>query len=212
MTIVVIGSLRVNILGKHTLGYLLEVPGEYPQCKFSWRNKKNIFWRSLLIWSYENTAGWVDNSENHDQMQPSAMFDLGLHCLLRHICPSAWDKYGIKCDFSSKELQKKKKKKNLWKIALICDLKNSLPVCLQRVNKNSVINIHAYSMVHSVLSSFRVSVSHCLTCYIQVLRYETYCFCLSLFLTSSIFLCACILDSGVNADFSSQNLKIYIVC
>ena len=88
------------------------------------------------------------NSENHDQMQHSAMLNLGLHCLLRHICPSAWDKYGIKCDFSSKELQKKKK--NLWKIHLFVTRRILLPVCLQRVNKNSVINIHA--LQHGSLS------------------------------------------------------------
>ena len=39
-------------------------------------------------------AGWVANRVDPDQMLHSAASDLGLHCLLRPICPNTKSKYG----------------------------------------------------------------------------------------------------------------------
>ena len=40
------------------------------------------------------TAEWVENSVDPDQMPHSVASDLGLHCLLRSVCPTTKDKYG----------------------------------------------------------------------------------------------------------------------
>ena len=37
----------------------------------------------------------MTNSADPDQMQHSAVSDLGLQCLLRPVCPNAKDEYGI---------------------------------------------------------------------------------------------------------------------
>ena len=46
------------------------------------------------------TAGWVANSVGPDQLPLSVVSDLGLHCLLRSVCPSintgsAEPRYGL---------------------------------------------------------------------------------------------------------------------
>ena len=38
----------------------------------------------------KKTAGWEANSVDPDQMPQNAASDLGLHCLLRLVCPGAW--------------------------------------------------------------------------------------------------------------------------
>ena len=48
---------NVVIFSHFTCGYSLEVPypstsNEYPQCMSLWRNKKNIYPDTPLIWSY----------------------------------------------------------------------------------------------------------------------------------------------------------------
>ena len=50
-----------------------------------------------------NIAGSVSNSLDPDETPRSAASHLGLHCLLRHICPNTYDKYGIN-QFISNEL------------------------------------------------------------------------------------------------------------
>ena len=40
------------------------------------------------------TAGWIPKGVVTDQMPYSAVTVLGLHCLLRHVCPNTWNKYG----------------------------------------------------------------------------------------------------------------------
>ena len=42
----------------------------------------------LLSNDMSETAGSVANSVDPDQMQSEAKFNLGLHCLLRLVCPS----------------------------------------------------------------------------------------------------------------------------
>ena len=42
-----------------------------------------------------NTAGWVANRADPDQMLLSATSDLVLHCLLRPVYPNSEDKYGM---------------------------------------------------------------------------------------------------------------------
>ena len=39
-------------------------------------------------------AGWVANSEDPDETPQNAASHLGLHCLLRPICPNTYGKYG----------------------------------------------------------------------------------------------------------------------
>ena len=39
-------------------------------------------------------AGWVANSVDSDETPPSAASHLGLHCLLRPVCPNTYGKYG----------------------------------------------------------------------------------------------------------------------
>ena len=40
-------------------------------------------------------AGGVAISVDPDEMPRSAASHLGLHCLLRHVCPNTYGKYGI---------------------------------------------------------------------------------------------------------------------
>ena len=40
-------------------------------------------------------AGWVAISVDPDEMLHSAASHLGLHCLLRPVCPNTYGKYGI---------------------------------------------------------------------------------------------------------------------
>ena len=42
-----------------------------------------------------NIAGWVANRADPDQTPRSAASDLGLHCLLKPVCPIKSDKYGL---------------------------------------------------------------------------------------------------------------------
>ena len=44
---------------------------------------------------FKNSAGWVANSVDPDQMLHSATSDLGLHCLFRPVCPNIWGYYGV---------------------------------------------------------------------------------------------------------------------
>ena len=40
------------------------------------------------VWVLPPTAGWVANNVDTDQTPRSAASDLGLHCLLRPVCPN----------------------------------------------------------------------------------------------------------------------------
>ena len=68
--------------------------------------------------------------------------------------------------------------------------------------RNNPENFHSCNISCAALDIFTIFI-YC----INIPTPETYSFCLSLFFVSSIFLCAFILDSGVNAEVSSQNLK-----
>ena len=58
----------------------------YPTCS-------NI-WTSLLFCWYTNSAGWLTNSVDSDQMLCSTASDQGLHCLIRPFCPNTYGYYG----------------------------------------------------------------------------------------------------------------------
>ena len=36
---------------------------------------------------------WISDSVDPDQLPHSVASDLGLHCLLRLVCPNTWEKY-----------------------------------------------------------------------------------------------------------------------
>ena len=87
-------------------GYSLEAPwkgasNEYPQCKFSWRNKKNIniMWMYPLKWSYEwiqihislhSHAVWSLDTVQYIQLTLIIWKSKALSELLRHIRTSTY--------------------------------------------------------------------------------------------------------------------------
>ena len=48
-------------LDENMLWYYWGASNEYPQHMFSWRNKKNIYLISPLIWGFAGVGGWVHN-------------------------------------------------------------------------------------------------------------------------------------------------------
>ena len=60
----------------------------YSACPKIWRKKKKkkkVYFTTY--WFVLNSAGWVANSVDPDQMLHNAASDLGLHCLLRPFVP-----------------------------------------------------------------------------------------------------------------------------
>ena len=54
------------------------------------------FLQKVNFTAYEciEIAGWVTNKVHPDQTPRSAASDMGLHCLLRPVCPITYSKYG----------------------------------------------------------------------------------------------------------------------
>ena len=59
-------------------GYSLEAPrwgasNENPQFMFSWRNKKNVMWILLLIWSRVHILLWFENESYYEKRDMACM-------------------------------------------------------------------------------------------------------------------------------------------
>ena len=103
----------------------------YHTCSKMWTS--TIYSPMLCI----NIAGWVVNSVGPDETPRSAASHLGLHCLLRPVCPKTYGKYGIKMtcnDLADRVLQLKMqmRRHTLW-ICILTDV-------------SAYTNIHVWSI------------------------------------------------------------------
>ena len=81
----------------HVMSYRIyhknsDTSAPYHICSKIWTS--TIFYQMLCL----KVAGWVANSIDPDEMPHSAASHLGLHCLLRRVCPNTYSKYGIVVD------------------------------------------------------------------------------------------------------------------
>ena len=71
----------------------LDTSTSYCKCSKIWTS--TIHYPMLCL----KIAGWVANSVDPDETPRSVASHLGLNCLLRHVCPNTYGKYGISICF-----------------------------------------------------------------------------------------------------------------